>query len=163
MQLYKYADEFQALLRVIEDNEGELSEETEVQLDAISAAFDQKIENVAKIVREREADVVKFKAEAERMMKHARTAESQARWLKQYLLEQMARVGVDRVEGDHLKVAIQNSPPSCIVDFDSLPEKFHRIIPERREADKKEIIKALKSGEEVPGAELIIGQHIRIR
>ena len=56
MQLYKLADEYQALLLAVEASEGVLDEDSEKALDEIQEDFAAKVENVAKLVRAREAE-----------------------------------------------------------------------------------------------------------
>ena len=163
MQLYKHTNDYLRVLLDIEEAEGELSAETEARLNAIEGAFEAKVEYVAKIIKERLADSAKFAVESARMSHQSHIADAQARWLKDYLKGELRRVGRDRVEGELLKVALQNSPPSCTVDDAALPTEWCRMIPARMEPDKKAIIDALKAGQEIPGAALVQDQHIRIR
>jgi len=164
MQLYKLADEYQALLLAVEASEGVLDEDSEKALDEIQEDFAAKVENVAKLVRAREAERDAIKAEADRLAKRARACDGQARWLKEYIKHQMMRAKREVVEGEILKVRLQNNPASCnVLDQSALPEDFIREIPAKFEPDKKSIIAALKDGAKVPGAELVQGQSVRIR
>ena len=45
---------------------------------------------------------------------------------------------------------------------EALPAAYWRVIPEKREPDKKSIGEALKRGEAVPGAELVPSERLQV-
>ena len=78
-------------------------------------------------------------------------------WLKNYLLVEMLTANVLKVKKDVISVSVQNNPPSAeLVDLELVPEQYVRVIPEKREPDKRAIIEHFKeTGEIVSGVDII--------
>ena len=150
MKLYELSTAYVALRDLIEEGQ-----DFEESLNQISDEFDYKVESVAKMVREFEAEAKALSEEGKKFMERANAANNKAASLKSYLLNEMQAVGKDKIEGKLLKVALQKSPPSChVINEAEIPADFIRIIPEQREPDKKAIIDAWKQGTVVPGVEI---------
>jgi len=98
---------------------------------------------------------------AERKKKLVAYAEERARvWL---VLERSA-AGFEESEPYHvelrggIKVGLRKSPPSVkVTNVDELPASCTKV---ERTAVKTEIAKRLKAGQVVPGAELVVGEHV---
>lgn len=76
----------------------------------------------------------------------------------------MIITGIKKI-GLLVSIRLQDNPvPSCEIFDDTLiPDSFWRIIPETREVDKPLITEYWKSTQQqVPGANVYKGQHIRI-
>ncbi len=75
-------------------------------------------------------------------------------WIKQYITDVLDDAGIKRLTTDNHLLSARNFKASTIIDSDEkLPDKF-KVTETTTKPDKKAIYKALKSGEEVPGAHL---------
>jgi hypothetical protein len=84
--------------------------------------------------------------------------------LRQYLLENMQRMGIEKIECPLFHVTIRKNPPSVeVFDQLSIPAEF-MVLPEPQPAspDKKAIAAALKAGVEISGARLVQGVRLNI-
>lgn len=153
--LYELTQEMEQLM----DSE----EVTEDALVAIFGDIQKKAANICQFITCLESDVEAFKAEEKRLADRRRGMENKAKQIKEYLKENMLRLGIDKINAGTFKVALQNSPPSLVVeDVEALPAEYIDIIPARKEVNKPKLKEALKNGK-VEGAFLLQDQHIRIR
>ena len=75
-------------------------------------------------------------------------------WIKQYITNVLDDAGIKQMTTDNYLLSARNFKASTIIDSDEkLPDKF-KVTETTTKPDKKAIYKALKSGEEVPGAHL---------
>lgn len=75
-------------------------------------------------------------------------------WIKQYITDVLDDAGIKRLTTDNHLLSARNFKASTIIDSDEkLPDKF-KVTETTTKPDKKAIYKALKAGEEVPGAHL---------
>ena len=134
------------------------------ELHAIDETFTDKARAIIALIRESQLSADAIDEEAKRLKSKADSARKKSDWLKRYLEGEMEMLGIPKLDVGIAKAWIQNNTPSVIVnDETKIPSDYFRIIPETKEVDKRSIIDALKSGEEIPGAELHISRSIRIR
>jgi hypothetical protein len=69
----------------------------------------------------------------------------------------MTVANINKIKGDVLDLSLRANPPSVnIIDNDSIPDDYRKIIPESWQPDKISILKAFKdNGEIVSGCEII--------
>lgn len=165
LTLYELADEALALDALFAMDEGEVTPESEALAVELTGKLAQKADSFGGFVKTLEAHAAACKAEEERLRDRRKALENKAAWLKRVGLESLQHMQRLRVEGSLFTLAVQNNPPSVLVEVlpDRLPAAFVRIIPEVREADKVAIGKALKAGELIPGCSLTQTQSLRIR
>ena len=79
------------------------------------------------------------------------------------MLDCMVAADIKKAESDLFSVSrCKNSAPSVnILNLDVVPHDFDKV--QEREVSKTAIAKAVKEGREVPGVEIIHGEHVRIR
>ena len=158
MRLYELTAQWANLLELAEQVEPEALKDT---LDSIEDAFDDKVENTAKVIKSLEADVESIENEVRRLTARKSALKNNVVNLKQYLQDEMEKVGKTKVKGSLFNVGIQNNPPSL-----RLAEEFENqrylveVIPKY---DKKAILADLKAGKEIDGAEVVQGRSLRIR
>jgi hypothetical protein len=129
-------------------------------LERSTAAIRDKAATAA-IIREFEASAVAAQAEAERILGHARSAQSRATWLRAYLLRNLQALGVERIDTATTVLTIRQSPPSVeILDERQIPEAFKQIVAS---VNKTVLRTALLNGQSVPGARLVRGSHLVLR
>lgn len=138
----------------------------EVDGDALAAYAEyqgqaaEKLEGTACYVRELEAEAEAIKAEEDRLAKRRKALEGKAARLKTYLMPALEAVG-GKVKGVMASLRISRTQAVKVLDLEALPEAFRRIKT-TIDPDKTAIKKALKSGEDIPGAVLEERQSVVI-
>ena len=159
MKLYELAQNYAQLLEMAEEMESDALVDT---LQSLEDAIEEKVENIAKLIRNLEADAKIIKEEEQRLAERRRAIEAKVDKLKMYLLEQLETAGLQKVKRPTITVAIQANPPSVdVIDETAIPIDF--LIPQPAKVDKKSILERLKKGEAIPGAKLVQGRGVRIR
>ena len=159
MHLYELTDAYRMLL---EADDGDAFAEALSQLGGEIAA---KAESIAKVVRSLESERAAIEDEVERLRARAMARNNRVVALKDYLKLIMEAAGIKKIGGVVLDVALQNSPPSCVVeDAATVPDAYQVVIPASIRVDSRAIIEHWKeTGEQVPGTVVAQGTHIRIR
>lgn len=159
MKLYELAQNYAELLEIAEEIESDALVDT---LEALQDAIEDKAENIAKLIKNLEADAKIIKEEEQRLAERRRAIEAKVDKLKTYLQEQLEIAGLQKVKRPTITVAIQaNSPSVEVVDETAIPSDF--LIPQPAKVDKKSILERLKKGESVPGVALKQTKGVRIR
>lgn len=158
MNLFELTSNYQRVLEVAEQLDSETLKDT---LDSINEAIDVKVENTAYVIKTLEANVSVIDVEIKRLqaMKSAQT--NNVKNLKLYIQQAMEQTGLDKVEGKLIKVAIQNNPPSVLVEREDSLKEY--MIEQPMKLDRRSLLEDLKQGVVVAGAELQQTRSIRIR
>lgn len=159
MKLYELAQNYAQLLEMADDMESDALVDT---LEALQGEIEEKAENIAKLVKNLEADAKIIKEEEQRLTERRRAIEAKVERLKTYLQEQLEVAGLQKVKRPTITVAIQANPPSVeISDEKLIPSEF--MIPQPAKIDKKAILERLKNGEIIPGCSLKQVKGVRIK
>lgn len=161
--LYDLSAAYRAIFDAAIDAEtGEVTDEAlSAQLDAIGDSLAAKVDAVCKLRAAAKARSVGVKAEMQRLKRMADAADHLAERLETLVERALLASGQRELRGDLFTARIQaNNPSVVIVDAAELPPKF--VVVETR-PDKVAIAKALKAGEEVPGARLERTESVRIK
>lgn len=157
MNLYELSQNYLAVQDM--DLEPETLKDT---LDSIEEAIEVKAENIAKWIRNLEADKKAFEEEEKRFKEKKQAAGNRIKSLKLYLEDNMRLTGKTKFKAGFFSFAIQNNPPSVeVFDEALIPKQF--LIEQPVKIDRAGIKELLKAGEEVPGAELKHSSDLRIR
>lgn len=131
-------------------------------LDSIGGTFENKAENMAKLIRNLESDRLAYKEEEDRLKTKRQAVENKLKWLKTYLRDCMKLTGKTKFKSGMFNFSIQKNPVSVnITNKKILPEDY--LIPQPPKVNNTTLKKALKDGIEVPGAELKQTEGVRIR
>ena len=157
MNLYELSQNYLAVQDM--DLEPETLKDT---LDSIEEAIEVKAENIAKWIRNLEADKKAFEEEEKRFKEKKQAADNRIKSLTLYLEDNMRLTGKTKFKAGFFSFAIQNNPPSVeVFDEALIPKQF--LIEQPVKIDRAGIKELLKAGEEVPGAELKHSSGLRIR
>ena len=162
--LYQVTEDYSRLLALLETAESE--EETEAiwsELEALDGTIAEKAEIYAKIIKNKQAEAMAFKAEKDRLFACQKSAEGISERLKNRLLEAMERLKITDIQTDIGKWQIQKNPASCTVtDESKIPAEFR--IPQPDKIDRAGIIRHFRAtGEIIPGCEVSQETGIRFR
>lgn len=157
MNLYELSLAFQDVQNM--DLDPDVMKDT---LDSIGGTFENKAENMAKLIRNLESDRLAYKEEEDRLKTKRQAVENKLEWLKTYLKDCMKLIGKTKFKSGMFNFSIQKNPVSVnITDKKILPEDY--LIPQPPKVNNTTLKKALKDGIEVPGAELKQTEGLRIR
>lgn len=161
MNLYQLEDNLYQVVRLAESADPEDRKAFDDTIDSLKDGIADKAIDYGKVIKQLVSDkkqlAEKIKADTERKESIA----SNVKRLKMALQNGLESAGMDRVKGLDLSIWIQNNPASVkLTDESAVPGEFTNTTTS---VDKKAVLEALKSGEEVPGAELSQSRSIRIR
>lgn len=146
----------------INDIEG-LDEETKADtLESIDwlNEFEEKVENTAKVIKNKEASKKLIKEEIDRLTARYKSLDNDVVWLKRSMQEAFEVTGREKVKGLLFTVYMGKNQPSVIVDEDLLPKKYFVIT---KKPDKNAIKELLNAGKKVKGATLQESRSLRIK
>lgn len=165
LKLYEIADEYRALLSLMDSSEEDEIDEDSflLALAALESDFNAKATNIACLIREITAESQAVTETAKALQTRAQRLDKRAALLRDYLHQQMQIIGLNNAADSRISVALKKNPPSVRVDTDTIPLEYCRVIPERVEPDKTAIKTALKSGITIPGCALIQTTRLDIK
>jgi hypothetical protein len=151
MKLYELSEKYNNLINILNDDEIDLQEsDLKTELNEIQTQFNDKAENIGKLILSLDSEALCIKNEIERLNKRKASAERKVEWLKSYLLNEMIVSKQDKIEGKLLTLSLRKNPPSCVIpNMDLVPQEFRRVIPETWQPDKKSIIDLFKQTGEI--------------
>lgn len=153
MKLHEMSKDYIGFLE--SDMEGEQLTEC---LDSIEDSFDNKANNIVKLVSSLSVDVEGIDKELKRLQAMKKAITNNQERLKEYLRYNMELTGINKIKHSLFSITLGKPTVTAeIVDIDFLPDNFVSTDVVMK-ADKKEILKALKNGEDIPGAVLSTGK-----
>ena len=179
MKLYECVTAYQTALDWIDEHPvmlaeagGEIPHDLAELIDSTEADLNQKVENVALVIRNQQVEADAIKAEASRLADLAASRQRQVDSLKAYLRYEMDRAGVSKVEGALVKVRVQkNGRPSMkLADPDFIPEVWRKTVVtfDSQEAYQRlkvaGVLDELKDSDTIEKYGVIVtqGKHLRI-
>lgn len=160
MYLYDLTDQYLKLLDAIDA--GKIPDEAiEDTLAGIEGEIDEKIDSLACIVKELNAEASAIREEEKTLAERRKAKENKAERLKDYIRQSMEASGKQKVETARNRVRI--GKPSVRVCVTSLPllksnPNFWKPYDYRESnLDKAGIKSLLLEGNQIPGAELVAG------
>ena len=163
--LYVIADEYLQDVAKLQDLD--LDEQTLADtLEGLTGELEVKATNVAMFVRNLESLAEQIKQAEQAMAARRKALENRADRIRQYLLDNMQRTGISKIESPYFKIAIAKNPPSVVVDDEDTlkfahPEFVKTVTTES--LDKTAIKEAIKAGQIVEGAHLVQADRVSIK
>lgn len=155
MKLYEIAEMYEAMESLDE------SIDITAALENIDGALEEKLENVAKLVRNLEAEAKAYEEEERRLRAQKQAAKNRIESIKRYVKENLEEIGRDKVEAGIFKWSLQNGPGRVeITDETKIPEEY--FVTEIKPL-KSEIKKAIEEGIITEGAEIVRDKSLRLR
>ena len=165
LKCYELPQLFRDVLeRAIDPDTGEMTELGLTELRSLTIAANEASLNFACHIRELELESDSIKLVSNAMAERASQLAKQAERWRQYLLSTMDAAGLEKAKDDRITISVRYNPPSVnITSAEMIPEKYLRIIPEKREPDKTLIKTALNNQEDIPGCSLVQQRRIAIK
>lgn len=155
LTLYNITNKFAELMDRAEN--GELTEEEYNKLgEELALELQNKSSNIIGYVRNSELLIEAMKAEEKRISDMRKAGEAKLEKFKQYVLENMERLGLDKIPTELGTLSIAKNPLSVeIEDETAVPEEFKTIV-QTVKVDKTAIKNHFKeTGEIIPGTKII--------
>jgi len=164
LSLYELSSTYLKALDDLTDPELDLPvEAVNDTLEALGDEMETKAINVTKFMRNMEATASAIKSAEAEMAKRRKSLENRIKWMKDYLKGSMEHTGITKIECPYFKLSIQKTPASVnILNEAKIPTQFKEQVLSWK-IDKTAIKNAIKSGEAIPGAELVNGTRLAIR
>lgn len=145
--------------RILDCVDPETGEVVDIQmLEGLQMERDSKIENIALWIKNLLSDAEELDREKKKLADRQRTSENKAKSLKEYLSR---FVDGEKFKTPRVSISWRKSESVSVDDVSSVPDRFLKYSDPT--PDKTAIKKAIKSGEDVPGARLIEGKNIQIK
>lgn len=162
MTLYELPMEYQELLDALEDEEMD-EEMLQAACLNLQKALDQKAEGYVKVLKELEAEQLKFDTEIKRLQKRKKTFEKNIENIKKSLLVAMTAMERKTIQTEMFKLTVKNTAASVVIDVEEDVPKEYRI-PQPDKIDKKLLKEFLQKpeNEECPFAHLEKGSTLLI-
>lgn len=162
MKIYEIPSTLRDLLDRLDadPDTGEVDGEALAAYAEYNAAAAEKLEGTACYCRELSAEADAIKAEEERLAKRRKALESKSARLKAYMMPALEAMG-GNVKGVMASLRIGKSQAVTVFDIDALPDAFKHVVT-KVDPDKVALKKALKAGEDIPGAALEDRQSVVI-
>jgi len=162
-QLYQLTEDLLQLYESLStDEDGAIDEELARRLGELSEHREDSLVWLAKVAKSLESDAEAYATHLHFLQRRRKQVSDRFERLRKYILENMERLGEAKIVRDGITIRVQrNSQPTVCVPFvDKLSEDFIRYRDP--EPDKEKILREYKAGREVEGAEVIVGNHLRI-
>ena len=135
-------------------------------IEGLQGGMQEKCTNVAAFIRNTESLADQIKQAEQAMAARRKALENRADRIRQYLLENMQRTGITKIDSPYFKIALAKNPPSVVVDDEDTlkfahPE-FVKVVT-TESLDKAAIKEAIKAGQIVEGAHLVQAERVSIK
>lgn len=151
------------ILRCVKDGDMVVDTETgevidAAALDALQMARDEKLTNIGKWILDLKADAKAIREREISLAERRKAKENKAEQLMDYM--NMILAG-KKFECADFKASYRKSQAVEVTDAEKIPAPY--LIIQEPKVDKAGIKKALKAGEEIPGAKLVERNNLSIR
>ena len=162
MNIYQIQNEYQLLINSIIENDGEITPEQELALTINKDQLQSKSESYAYVIKQMDAECDIIDLEIKRLQQAKKVRENTVERLKATLTNAMQLFEVNEIKTPLIKLNFRKSESVVVYDTNSLPQMY-KIIKVTETPDKAKIKEAIKQGETVVGAELVINQNLQIK
>ena len=132
------------------------------KINEIQMEEQDKIENIALFIKELESDVEAIRTEESSLKQRRISKEKKSDWLNKYLSDYLILTERPKFETSKCALSFRKSESVDIYDERAIDHKF---ITEETvfKIDKTAIKKAIKNGEEIMGASVVVKQNLQIK
>lgn len=165
MTLFEIDAELRAFLDSLYDQSDEDGVVEDIDFDKLEGLQEErkhKLESVALYYKELQAEADAIDAEAKKMAERAKSAKARAESFKNYIALSMHKNGESEFSTSRCKLTFRKSKKVVIDNLEQIPNKYI-ITKTEHSADKKEIKKALDSGEQISGVHIEETDNIQIK
>lgn len=147
-------------------NDLDIDEQTFLDtLEGLSGELEQKSINVAMYIKNLEVSADAIKQAEKAMAERRKGIEAKQEKIRKYLLENMLKTGITKIECPHFVLSVRKNPPSVdVLMQDQIPDEYFDIPdPLPPTLNKKRLADDLKAGVLIEGALLTQGNSLQIK
>ena len=153
LRLYELSSDYLRALDELSELDDLPLESIADTLEGLAGAWEDKALNVARYIRNLEAEASAIEEAKKRMEVRARSTANKAMRMRDYLKAELEKTGLQPKAPD-VAVRLQNNPPAVVLDDETrIPEDYRRTQVVSTIL-KAEIAVAIKAGKEITGAHL---------
>lgn len=160
MKLYEITEELQLLESMYEltydEETGEVNEldfdELQAMEEEMKKLLSNKADAIIKFVKNIDSDVEVLKAEEKRLKERRERLEKKKEWMKNYLMENMLKLGYTKVETAYGTISTRKSKSTVVNEAIIPKDERYWSVETKDKFDKTKIKKLIESGEEILGA-----------
>lgn len=134
----------------------------EKDLDALQMEFTDKLAACGCWMKNQRALAAAIKSEEQALAKRRKAIEAAVDRMSDYTLRHLLKLQKPVVETAEVRLSTRKSSRTVIDSEDMVPEKFKEQVITTK-VSKTEIAKALKAGEDVPGAHVEVSQSLQLK
>ena len=158
MKLYELKNQYLALSELVGDPDMPEDALTD-SLEGLEGEIELKAEALLQVVAGLEGDTGAIDHEIKRLQARKAVITNRARSLKDYLKTNMEQGNINKISCPLFQITLSKPRPMvAVVDSDAIPDKYIKTTVVKAPM-KKEILAALKAGEDVPGC--LLGESAR--
>ena len=162
VSLFHIRQEHLDLMAQIEEAEGELAPHVEQALGLTEEAFQEKAISYGYVIKQYETNADLIEREIMRLQNLQKQQAARGELFKQRLADAMQQFGVEKIDGNTLKLSFRKSQAVVVTDESLLPDDAFKMVPAKKEISKTQIKEMFKAGP-VPGAMLETRQSLQVK
>lgn len=156
--LYTIAEQFKELAVLAETADEDLAIALRDTMEGIEGEFQEKGKAIAMITLNIDGDLEAIQSQIDRLTERKRVINNRKESLKEYLRSNMDAAGITKITHPLFTITCGKGKPIVVIDDEkAIPDDFVNVKVTSA-PDKAAIAKALKDGQEVPGAHSEIGK-----
>ena len=156
--LYTIAEQFKELAALAETADEDLAVALRDTMEGIEGEFQEKGKAIAMITLNIDGDLEAIQSQIDRLTERKRIINNRKESLKEYLRSNMDAAGITKITHPLFTITCGKGKPIVVIDDEkAIPDDFVNVKVHSA-PDKAAIAKALKAGQEVPGAHSEIGK-----
>ncbi|MFJ2680930.1 siphovirus Gp157 family protein [Pseudomonas sivasensis] len=156
--LYTITEQFKELAALAETADEDLAIALRDTMEGIEGEFQEKGKAIAMITLNIDGDLEAIQSQIDRLTERKRIITNRKESLKEYLRSNMDAAGITKITHPLFTITCGKGKPIVVIDDEkAIPDDFVNVKVTSA-PDKAAIAKALKDGQEVPGAHSEIGK-----
>lgn len=156
--LYTITEQFKELAALAETADEDLAVAIRDTMEGIEGEFQEKGKAIAMITLNIDGDLEAIQSQIDRLTERKRIITNRKESLKEYLRSNMDAAGITKITHPLFTITCGKGKPIVVIDDEkAIPDDFVNVKVTSA-PDKAAIAKALKDGQEVPGAHSEIGK-----
>lgn len=156
--LYTIAEQFKELAALAETADEDLAVALRDTMEGIEGEFQEKGKAIAMITLNIDGDLEAIQSQIDRLTERKRIITNRKESLKEYLRTNMDAAGITKITHPLFTITCGKGRPIVVIDDEkAIPDDFVSVKVTSA-PDKAAIAKALKDGQDVPGAHSEIGK-----
>lgn len=154
MKLYELTEEHKQLQALADEGNPDLSQAIADTFEGIEGEFNDKAQSLITVVNNMSSDTNAIDAEIKRLQERKKTIQNRQQSMRDYLRYNMELTGIGNIKCPLFSITLAKGRDIAVItDEDSIPVDYVEMEMVKK-INKAELLKALKSGEVIPGAEL---------